>query len=55
VERNLALQSKLAELQNHAAANPDITPLLIALHKRTTDRALALIPPPMPRTPRTSS
>jgi hypothetical protein len=29
-----------------------ITPLLTQLYARMTDRALALIPPPMPRSPR---
>ncbi len=41
VELNLALQ--------HAVSELPATPLLIALHKRRTDRALALIPPPKSR------
>jgi hypothetical protein len=55
--RNKILQAALIDLQ--ANIPPDlstqITPLLTGLHKRTTDRALALIPPPMPRSPRKSS
>ena len=55
MELNRALQAQLADLQ--AAIPPDlaprITPLLTQLYARMTDRALALIPPPMPRTPRT--
>ncbi len=51
------LQQKLTDLQ--AAIPPDlaprITPLLTQLYARMTDRALALIPPPMPRTPRTAA
>ncbi len=48
VEQNLALQQAIADLQTgeqHAA----ITPLIVALHKRMTDRAIALIPPPKSR------
>jgi hypothetical protein len=41
VELNLALQ--------HAVSELPATPQLIALHKRMTDRALALIPPPKSR------
>jgi hypothetical protein len=41
VELNLALQQAVGELQ--------VTPLLISLHKRMTDRAVALIPPPKNR------
>jgi len=56
-DRNEALQAKLTELQ--AYIPPDlsaqITPLLTNLYKRMTDRALALIPPPVLRTPRKSS
>jgi hypothetical protein len=51
---NQALQQKLTDLQN--TIPPDltaqITPLLTQLYARMTDRALALIPPPMPHTPR---
>jgi hypothetical protein len=54
VDENRALQAKLTDLQN--TIPPDltaqITPLLTQLYTRMTDRALALIPPPMPRTPR---
>jgi hypothetical protein len=57
VDENRALQAKLADLQT--AIPPDlslqITPLLTGLYKRMTDRALALIPPPIPRTPRKSA
>jgi hypothetical protein len=53
-ERNIALQTQLVTLQGQAI-DPEITALLIALHKRMTDRALALVPPPMPRTPRKTS
>jgi hypothetical protein len=49
-ELNRALQQKLADLQ--ADIPPDLTPLLTQLYARMTDRALALIPPPTPRTPR---
>jgi len=41
VELNLALQ--------HAVSELPATPHLIALHKRMTDRALALLPPPKSR------
>ncbi len=41
VERNLALQQAVGDLP--------ITPLLIGLHKRMADRAVALIPPPKSR------
>ena len=54
--RNQALQAALIDLQTNIP--PDltlqITPLLIDLHKRMTDRAIALIPPPTPHTPRKS-
>ena len=55
VDENLALQAKLADLQAAIPAEltSQITPLLTQLYTRMTDRALALIPPPMPRTPRT--
>lgn len=46
VERNLALQQAISDLQTQRA---DLTSLLIALHKRMTDRAVALIPPPKSR------
>jgi len=55
IELNQALQAALVNAQ--ANIPPDlaakITPLLTQLYARMTDRALALIPPPMPRTPRT--
>jgi hypothetical protein len=53
-ELNRALQAKLADLQATIPPDlaPQITPLLTQLYARMTDRALALIPPPMPRTPR---
>lgn len=53
-EQHLGLQQKLAELQATIPAEltTQITPLLTQLYARMTDRALALIPPPMPRTPR---
>jgi hypothetical protein len=56
-ELNRALQAKLADLQNTIPPdlNPQITPLLTQLYTRMTDRALALIPPPMQRTPRKSA
>lgn len=44
---NLALQHAVTDLQN--AQRAEITPLLIALHRRMTDRAVALIPPSAPR------
>jgi len=49
------LQQALADLQNNIPPElaPQITPLFTQLYARMTDRALALIPPPMPRTPRT--
>jgi hypothetical protein len=52
---NQALQLKLIALQAGIppALAPQITPLLTQLYSRMTDRALALMPPPMPRTPRT--
>jgi hypothetical protein len=54
-ETNKTLQQLLADLQ--AAIPPDLAaqviPLLAQLYARMTDRALALIPPPIPRTPRT--
>jgi len=54
-ERHLALQQKLADIQADIPPNltAQTTPLLTQLYARMTDRALALIPPPMPRTPRT--
>lgn len=48
VEQNLALQQAIADLQA-GGQRAEITPLLIALHKRMTDRAVALIPPPKSR------
>ena len=53
-DENRALQAKLADLQTNIPSDlsPQITPLLTQLYARMTDRALALIPPPMPRTPR---
>jgi hypothetical protein len=53
-ETHLSLQHKLADIQINLPPNlaEKITPLLIQLYARMTDRALALIPPPMPRTPR---
>jgi len=54
VDENRALQAKLIDLQASIPPDlaPQITPLLTQLYARMTDRALALIPPPMPRTPR---
>jgi len=54
-EMNRTLQQQLADLQVTLPPNlaDQITPLLTQLYARMTDRALALIPPPMPRTPRT--
>jgi len=54
-EFNRALQQALADLQNNIPPEltAQITPLLTQLYARMTDRALALIPPPMPRTPGT--
>ncbi len=54
-ETNESLQQRLADLQASIPADLEskITPLLTQLYARMTDRALALIPPPMPRTPRT--
>jgi len=49
-QRHLALQRKLVDLQ--ANLPEDLSPLLTQLYTRMTNRALALIPPPMPRTPR---
>jgi hypothetical protein len=51
---NLALQRALTDLQGRLPSLPagqraEIASLLIGLHKRTTDRAMTLIPPPMPR------
>jgi hypothetical protein len=56
-EHNKALQAALTDLQDRTPPDlaTQITPLLTGLYKRMTDRALALIPPPMPRSPRTSS
>ena len=57
VDENRALQQELADLQ--ATIPPDLSPQitlhLTGLYKRMTDRTLALIPPPMPRTPRKSA
>ena len=55
VDENRALQTKLIDLQANIPPElaAQITPLLTQLYARMTDRALALIPPPMPRTPRT--
>ena len=50
-QQHLRLQQKLVDIQANIPA--DLTPLLTQLYARMTDRALALIPPPMPRTPRT--
>jgi hypothetical protein len=51
-EANRTLQQKLVDLQTDVPPDlsPEITPLLTQLYTRMTDRALALIPPPMPRT-----
>jgi hypothetical protein len=53
-ETNKALQQQLADLQTTIPPelSSQITPLLTQLYTRMTDRALTLIPPPMPRTPR---
>jgi hypothetical protein len=53
-ERNLQLQQSLNDLQDRLPSlaqdqRDQITPLLISLHKRMTDRAVALIPPPKNR------
>jgi hypothetical protein len=55
VDENRTLQAKLATLQAFIPPEltPQITPLLTQLYARMTDRALALLPPPMPRTPKT--
>ena len=55
VDENLALQQQLTEIQASIPPElaPQIMPLLAQLYARMTDRALALIPPPMPRSPRT--
>lgn len=55
--RNLALQQALTDLQDRLPGLPageraEIAALLIGLHKRVTDRAMALIPSPMPRPPK---
>jgi hypothetical protein len=54
IESNQALQAALVDAQ--ANIPPDlvdkITPLLTRHYVRMVDRALALIPPPVPRTPR---
>jgi hypothetical protein len=57
MELNRALQAKLADLQNTIPPelSPQITALLTQLYTRMTDRALALIPPPIQRTPRKSA
>jgi hypothetical protein len=48
------LQQTLIDLQINIPPDltAQITPLLTQLYARMTDRALALIPPPMPRSPR---
>jgi hypothetical protein len=51
---NLKLQQLLNDLQGRLSGlSPEqrsqITPLLVSLHKRMTDRAVALIPPPKAR------
>ncbi len=51
---NLQLQQSLIDVQDSLPGLPQeqrakITPLLIALHKRMTERAVALIPPPKSR------
>ena len=48
VEQNLALQQAIADLQA-GKQRAQVTPLIVALHKRMTDRAIALIPPPKAR------
>jgi hypothetical protein len=53
----LALQAAIADLQSTLMALPEdlrahITPLLVGLHRRMTERALGLIPPPVERGPR---
>ncbi len=55
--RNKALQAALIDIQDSLPddTKAQISPLLTGLYKRMTDRALALIPPPVPRTPRKSS
>ncbi|HEX4506605.1 MAG TPA: hypothetical protein VH722_12810 [Alphaproteobacteria bacterium] len=55
IQQHLALQQQLADLQAAVPENltAQVTPLLTQLYARMTDRALALIPPPIPRTPRT--
>jgi hypothetical protein len=55
IELNQALQAALVDAQANIPPDlaEEITPLLTQLYARMTDRALALIPPPMPRTPRT--
>jgi hypothetical protein len=50
VDENRALQAKLTDLQ--AIIPPELAPQITQLYARMTDRALALIPPPLPRTPR---
>jgi hypothetical protein len=54
VALNRTLQQTLADLQNTIPPelSTQVTPMLTQLYTRMTDRALALIPPPMPRTPR---
>jgi hypothetical protein len=52
--RNLTLQQALTDLQDSLpslthAQRTQITPLIVALHKRITDRAVALIPQPKSR------
>jgi hypothetical protein len=48
VDQNLALQQAIADLQA-GEQRTQITPLIVALHKSMTVRALALIPPPKSR------
>jgi hypothetical protein len=57
LHRHLALQARLAALQANIPRDltAQVTPLLTQLYSRMTDRALALIPPPIPRTPRTAA
>ncbi len=48
VEQNLTLQQAIADLQA-GEQRAEVAPLIVALHKRMTDRAVALIPPPKSR------
>jgi hypothetical protein len=57
---NLALQQALGDLQDRLPGLPagqraETSARLVALYKRSTDRAMALIPPPMPRPPKVKS